>query len=175
MKITKTGWLLLSVFILALFRVVPHLPNFTPVLAAALFTGATFENKKLGAISLLLSLFLSDVLLERIYGYGFHSLMIPIYLLILSINLIGTKLQNNLSYKNIGLYSLLGSTIFFVFSNLFVFLQGGYGYTMIGFINCYFMALPFYSYQLLGDIFYNFIIFGLYFLVFQNYLKQTKV
>lgn len=175
MKITKTGWLLLSVFILAVFRVIPHLPNFTPVLAASLFAGSTFENKKLGAISLLLSLFLSDVLLEKIYGYGFHSLMIPIYLLVLSINLIGTKLQNNLSYKNIGLYSLLGSTIFFFFSNLFVFLQGGYGYTIDGFVNCYFIALPFYGYQILGDLFYNFIIFSLYIFCFLKLLSKKNI
>lgn len=171
----KNTWLLISIILLAISRIIPHLPNFTPVLAAALFTGATFENKKRGILYLLMSLFLSDVLLQQIYGYGFHSLMVPIYLLILSILWLGTKLKDKLSYKNIGGYSLLGSTIFFVFSNLFVFIQGGYGYTINGFINCYFMALPFYGYQLLGDIFYNFIIFGLYFLVFQNYLKQTKV
>lgn len=171
----KNTWLLISIVLLAISRIIPHLPNFTPVLAVALFTGATFENKKLGTFYLLMSLFLSDVLLQIIYGYGFHSLMIPIYALILFINVLGTRLQNRISYKNVGLYSFLGSTVFFIFSNLFVFIQGGYSYTIDGFINCYFMALPFYGYQLLGDAFYNFLIFGLYILIFQNYLRKKEI
>ncbi len=101
--------------------------------------------------------------------------MIPIYALILFINVLGIRLQNRISYKNVGLYSFIGSTVFFIFSNLFVFIQGGYGYTINGFINCYFMALPFYGYQLLGDFFYNFIIFGLYIFVFQNYLVKKNI
>lgn len=175
MKMNKTIWLIICIILLAISRIIPHVPNFTPVLAAALFAGATFENKKIGTISLLLSLFLSDILLQNIYGYGFHSLMIPIYLLILFINWIGIKLQNKISYKNIGLYSILGSTIFFIFSNLFVYFQGGYGYNLNGFINCYIMAIPFYGYQLAGDMFYNFMIFNLYFFLFPNYLKQSKL
>lgn len=171
----STYWLIISVLTLAIFRVIPHVPNFTPVLACALFAGATFENKKVGIITLLSSLFISDILLEVLYGYGFHSLMIPIYLTILLINQIGIKLQDKITLKNMALFSIMGSSLFFVLSNLFVFLEGGYSYTFNGFINCYIMALPFYSYQIMGDLFYNFIIFGAYILFFQNYLVRKKI
>jgi len=171
----KSLWLIASIIILALSRVIPHVPNFTPVLACALFAGAIFENKKIGSLTLLISLLLSDILLEMVYGYGFHSLMIPIYLTILFINRIGVKLQDRISTKNIALFSIMNSSIFFILSNLFVFLQGGYGYTFEGFISCYVMALPFYNYQILGDVFYNFIIFGSYFFIFENYLVKKKV
>ncbi len=58
----------------ALFRLVPHWPNFTPIAALALFGAATFERKWLGLVAPLGAMLLSDALI------GFHSSIGAVYL-----------------------------------------------------------------------------------------------
>ena len=41
------------IFALALFRILPHLPNVSPVAAMALFGGAYFADKRMGEATLL--------------------------------------------------------------------------------------------------------------------------
>ena len=66
----------LFIIVLTLFavisRLVPHPPNFTPLLAIALYSGICFKNKFLFIIPLM-SMILSDLFL------GYHNSMIWIY------------------------------------------------------------------------------------------------
>jgi len=57
----------------ALFRLVPHWPNFTPIAALALFGAAMFERKWLGLVAPLVAMLLSDALI------GFHGSMGAVY------------------------------------------------------------------------------------------------
>ena len=46
--ITKKHFVIIAFMLIAvLFRLFPHLPNFTPVTAIALFGGLYFKNKKM--------------------------------------------------------------------------------------------------------------------------------
>ncbi len=58
------------IFALALFRLLPHWPNVSPVAAMALFGGAYFADKKMAFIVPFVALFLSDLIL------GLHNTMI---------------------------------------------------------------------------------------------------
>ena len=55
--------IILFIAVAAIFRLLPHLPNATPIAAMALFSGVYFNNKKYAFIIPLLAMFLSDLFL----------------------------------------------------------------------------------------------------------------
>ncbi len=141
----------------AFTRLIPHYPNFTAVGAMALFGGAYFENKKLAFIVPLAALFLTDLLL------GFHSTMFAVYLSFLLIVMIGFGLRNNKKVLNIGLASVSASVLFFVITNFAAWAtMPFYAKDFNGLIQAYVAAVPFFHYNLLGDLMYAGIMFGGY-------------
>ncbi|HKK11665.1 MAG TPA: DUF6580 family putative transport protein, partial [Flavobacteriaceae bacterium] len=64
--------ILLFIVAAALFRLLPHLPNVTPVTAMALFSGVYFTNKKYAFLIPLLVMFLSDIVL----GFSYITLFV---------------------------------------------------------------------------------------------------
>jgi len=153
--------LVLTIFMLIaiLFRLFPHLPNFTPVTAIALFGGLYFSNQKMAYLVPLFIMALSDVFL------GFHAISLFVYAAFLLISFIGTQTKKP-SVHTI----LLGSLSFFIVTNFGVWLIG-YPKTWAGFIECYTLALPFFRNSILGDFFYSGImIFGFKF-VGKKYLN----
>lgn len=141
-------------------RFIPHPPNFTPLIAISLFSGAMISNRLLALSIPILAMFLSDIII------GFHDLMLPIYAIMASIALLGRTLHSNRTFLKVAGVGLSGSMLFFILSNFFVWLKGFwsvglYPLTMEGLIQCYIMAIPFYHYQLAGDVIYIGILFGL--------------
>ena len=143
--------LVLIVFMLIaiLFRLFPHLPNFTPVTAIALFGGLYFSNRKMAYLVHIFIMALSDVFL------GFHPISLFVYTAFLLVSFIGTQTNKPSIYT-----ILLGSLSFFIVTNFGVWLIG-YPKTWTGLIECYTLALPFFRNSLLGDFFYSgILIFG---------------
>tara|TARA_E500000318_G_scaffold87635_1_gene84620 strand:- start:2426 stop:2908 length:483 start_codon:yes stop_codon:yes gene_type:complete len=134
------------VFLAALLRLIPHPPNFAPVTALALFSGVYFNNKVLGVLSPIIAMLISD------YFLGFYNISIWVYISFISVTLYGMFSQQY-KFKNI----ILSSIIFFIISNFGVWLIG-YPKSLEGLLTCYFLALPFFSYSILGDIFYSLIL-----------------
>lgn len=149
-------------------RIIPHSPNFTPVLAFALFSGATIANYKSGTTLPLLTFLISDLFLDFLYGYGFHNTMIYVYSSLFIISLIGRFSLKEHSIENITKFSVFSSCLFFVISNLGVFLGGGYPWTLEGLMICYIAAVPFFINTLLSSVFYSFALFKTYTMVFQK-------
>lgn len=155
-------------FIGIISRLVPHLPNMTPVGATALFTSAKFGIKK-GMIILLLTMLITDVLL------GLHPVMWATYGSFVITLFIGRWVQKKYSLSRFIAGTLVSSIIFFVITNFAVWLvpHGMYTKTLAGLIHCYVMALPFFRNSLLGDFFYGSIFYYGYELVYfwkiQNY------
>jgi hypothetical protein len=58
---------------LALYRILPHPMNFTPVMALALFAGAKFDDRRTAFLVPLLAMLLSDLVI------GFHETMLFVY------------------------------------------------------------------------------------------------
>ncbi len=143
------------VLLAAALRLIPHFPNFTPIAAMALFGGAYFSNKKLAFIIPLTAMFISDLII------GFHSTMWAVYLSFAIVVLIGFSLRKSKKISNIFLAVLSSSVLFFVVTNFAVWTTGTmYPMNIAGLGECYVAAIPFFSYSILGDLFYAGIFFG---------------
>ena len=147
---------LVLIFILAFSRIIPHPPNFTPILGMAVFAGATFDKKIYSLLIPLVAMVLSDLFL------GFHSSMIIIYLAICLNVLIGTYLVN-ISYLKIIGSLILGSLAFFIITNFSVWaLSGMYTYNLEGLLTCYTMGIPFFQNTIISTILYGLGVFFIF-------------
>lgn len=148
-------------FIIAaiVLRLVPHLPNFAPIAALALF-GGVYLGKKYALIIPIVAMFISDMII------GFYNpwIMASVYASFILIGCLGLWLKNNKSVPNVLGASLFGSIIFFVVTNFAVWAvpHSMYAHTISGIVQCYVSALPFLRNTILGDLFYVVTIFGLY-------------
>jgi hypothetical protein len=143
-----------------------HLYNLVPVAAIGLFAGAVLKDKRIAFLLPLLSLFISDLFIElfpiNAQQRGFYGIeQFFVYGSMLLVTLLGITMNKVSAVKVLG-YSLTGSVIFFVVSNLGSYLSGMYGYGVDSFITTYVMALPFFRNTLLGDLIGNTVLFGGY-------------
>jgi len=152
------------ILLAAISRILPHPPNFAPITAMALFGGAYFNDKRLAFIVPLMAMIISDSII------GFHSTQLIVYACFALITLLGFRLQNNKSIGKIALASLAGSTIFFIVTNLAVWIMGDfYPHTVSGLMMCYAAGVPFYDSSILsspalntflGDLTFSAVFFG---------------
>ena len=154
-QIVIIAFMLLAV----LFRLMPHLPNFTPITAIALFGGLYFTNKSMAYLVPLMIMILSDLFL------GFHSISIFVYAAFLLVSFIGTQTKKPSVFT-----ILLGSLSFFVITNFGVWLLS-YPKNLTGFMECYTLAIPFFRNSLLGDFFYSGVMILGFNFVQKKYLK----
>lgn len=149
----KWALLLLVVFVVAFTRLLPHPPNFTPVLAIAIFCGALFPGRVWAYLVPAGAMIVSD------YFIGFHDLSVIVYLSMMPAVFAGSLLSQTkpvggertffgLKWLGIGVSADL---LFFILSNLGVWwFSGFYARTWDGLLECYVVALPFLKNQLLG-------------------------
>ena len=90
------------VLLLAFSRLIPHPPNFTPIIAVAIMSGYFFKNIKLSFVVLLISMLLVDVFI------GFYKHMLFVYLSLFLITFIFFKISNKINLKNLIVFSFLG-------------------------------------------------------------------
>jgi hypothetical protein len=158
------------VFVAAIFRLIPHLPNFTPVASMALFGGALYSGKWKAFLIPLLALFVSDLII------GFHETMIFVYLGFLSIVGIGFWLKKALNVKNIIVSALLASIVFFLITNFGVWVMYDfYPKNFAGLIDSYLAAIPFMRNDILGNLFYSGVFFGAYYIIKAKYPQLVYV
>lgn len=139
------------------YRIFPHPPNFAPVAAISLFSGFLFRRYFI--LIPMAIMFLSDMVI------GFYSwkLMAVVYGSFLLISLLGILIRKRKSILILFSYSLLGSILFFLLTNLAVWVFGSwYPHNLQGLADCYAMAVPFFKNTIMGDLFYVSIIFGCY-------------
>lgn len=163
----KIFYPLLVILIASFIRLLPHPPNFSPIAAMALFGGVYF-SKKYALIIPLIALFVSDIFL------GFHSTIPFVYGSFLITGLIGLWLKKHRDFKSILVGTLLSSVLFFIITNFGVWLLGTlYQKNITGLIQSYIMAIPFFRYTLVGDLFFTGIFFGSYQAVLFKKLNQA--
>ena len=148
-------------------RIIPHMPNFTPIGAMALFGGAYLKNKYYAFLIPLASLWLSDLVLNNfIYSYysdftWFYPGFLWQYISFILIILMGYFFLKKLNFKSLFVTTIFSSLLFFIVTNFGVWLSGTmYPLDFQGLITCYAMALPFYEGTLLGFIIYSTFLFG---------------
>jgi hypothetical protein len=139
----------------AALRFVPHPPNFSPIGAMALFSGAYFGRKGLAFVAPLAALLLSDAVL------GFYHGMATVYATDLLIVLIGSLALQRRSPMRIGLAAVASSVLFFLLTNLGMWFSSGfYPQTIGGLEACFVAAVPFFQNTVAGDLFYSVLLFG---------------
>jgi hypothetical protein len=153
-------------------RLLPHYPNFAPVTAIALFSGAYF-NRRVAFLLPILIMVVSDYLLLYISPYGtnfsqihpltalFHSTTPFVWGSFLISSALGVWIGRKKTAGRVGFAAVAASIQFFLLTNLGVWLTSGmYSLDLNGLLNCFVMAIPFYKGTLLGDIFYSGLFFG---------------
>jgi hypothetical protein len=151
-------WLVLAA---AASRLVPHIPNVTPISAMALLGGFAFSGKRAYLLPLA-ALLLSDAFI------GFHNLLPFVYLPFLLTVWMGRQLQKTTSGPSasptaLAVLSLSSSLIFFLSSNFGVwFASTLYPRNALGLAACYTAALPFFRNALLGDLVYTAFLFSFF-------------
>lgn len=145
----------------AMLRLMPHWPNFTPVAAIALFGGTYLKRKSLAFLIPVAVMLLSDAII------GFHNTMIAVYASFLLIVLMGLYLKTKVSTLNMVVASLVSSTLFYLITNFASWSTGIFPYSndAAGLLQAYIAGLPFFFNGIAGDLFFNGIFFGAYYLI----------
>ena len=141
------------ILILALARLIPHPPNFTPIIAVAIMSGYFFKNINLSFLTLIVAMLVSDLFI------GFYENVIFVYASLLLITFVFYKISNKINFKNLFIYSFAGSIVFFVISNFGVWALGSpgvydvaYDKNLSGLIECYILAIPFFGNTFLSTL-----------------------
>lgn len=140
-------------------RLLPHPPNFTPLLAVALFSGATLPRHAAWFVPLL-AMVGSDLLL----GYPLSWMNGVVYGCFLAAVWLGQWLRDRRTWDRTVAATLAGSMLFYAVTNFAVWLAPPFLYerTTAGLVRCYTMALPFFRNSLAGDLFWTVALFGLH-------------
>ena len=161
-----------------------HLPfNIAPIGAMALFGGAYFIDRRLAYLLPLVAMLFSDFVLQVLFMAGlrdfpgFHGQMLGVYVGFLGSVFIGSFLQNRVGVLSVIGASLAASTLFFVTSNLSVWLGEPQMYThdLKGLTECFVAALPFFRNSILGDVVFSAILFGTFELLKFKFPKLAYV
>jgi len=140
--------LIIALFIFGLFtRLIPHVPNFTPILAISLFAGA-YLNKKY-AIWFPITLYIISELI-----IGINSVILFTGVSILLITLLGWKLRKRVSLKNNLVFALFSAILFYLVTNFGVWAIGWYPPTLAGLVQCYVAGIPFFRMTLIATLSY---------------------
>ena len=152
--------------VLALGRIIPHPPNFTPILATAIYTPYLINDRWIAMAIPLLAMFIADIVI------GFHPYMLWVYGAIgLSTLISDWSMQFNKKYIQLGAMAIVSSVLFFIITNFAVWtMLDYYPKTIDGLIMCYTMAIPFFKNTLLGTIVYT----SLIVLTVQKGMKYAK-
>lgn len=145
---------LLPIFILILLgiicRFLPHLANFAPIGAIALF-GGLYLPKRWAIILPINAMFVSDLFI----GLYSWPIMLSVYSGFVLMGAIGILVRRNKKITTVIGGTLIGSLFFFLITNLAVWQFGSmYEHGWVGLMHCYYLALPFFRNSLLGDLFY---------------------
>ncbi|MCF8325763.1 MAG: hypothetical protein K9I84_12455 [Leadbetterella sp.] len=180
----KTGLIISSLIILAaLSRLVDHPMNFTPMTAILLFSTAYITNKWLKLIFPFATILFTDMVLEAVTGYGFHSGSSVVYLGYAFIFGIGYLFLQKVNVGRTLVSVFLSSIVFYLITNFAFFYPesevsnptiGAYPHNFSGLIGSYQAGLPFFRNMLVGDLTFTTIVFGSYYLIRNLGLKTIN-
>lgn len=160
--------LTLMIVLAAFSRIIPHMPNFSPLGTIGLFGAAYFARKWQAFLIPIAATWLSDLFINNViyaqyypeftwFYQGFYW-QYGCYLLITAFGLLVFRKVN--VPRVIG-GALGGSAIFFLLSNFGVWAGGTmYPQTFVGLMECYVAGIPYLKGTLLGDLFYSGVLFG---------------
>ncbi len=133
---TKIYYLTLFSIALIIFRLIPHPPNFSPIIASAIVAPFIINSRLYGALLPIIAMFISDLII------GLHPYQLVIYLTISIISLMAPMKKN---YFKFSILAVGSSVWFFIITNFAVWMVWDfYPKTIDGLILCYTLAIPFF-------------------------------
>jgi hypothetical protein len=164
----------------ALGRLIPHVPNVTPLGASCLFAGSRIG----GYLSYLLPLvvmLITDPIVGAAGGAhgGYSSASLVIYASFMISVWIGRRLVRTVTPTRVGGAAFLCSLQFFLLTNFAVWFRSAgaehlYPRNLAGMLECYTAALPFWGRTLAGDLLFSGAIFGMYALLARHSAETGK-
>lgn len=165
--------LAILVLLVAFSRVIPLMPNFSPLGAIGLFGAAHFSKKWQAFTIPILAIWLSDLFVNNvIYSTYFDEFtwlydgfywQYSSYLLIV---LFGLIFFRKITIKRVLLGVCASTSIFFLVSNFGCWVGASfYPQNFSGLIMCYAAGVPFIKGTFIGDLAYSSVLFGGYYLL----------
>ena len=152
---TRLITLSLIIFAIAMFRLLPHPPNVSPIAAMALFGGAYFSDRRVAFLVPFLALLLSDFML------GLHDTMVYVYAGFAATVVIGFWVGKNVTLGRTAAAVVGSSVLFFMITNFGAWLTSGlYPMTADGLLQAYIAGIPFFQNSLLGNLVFAALLFG---------------
>ncbi len=137
-----------------LMRLVPHVPNFAPIAAIALFAGAYLDKRIVPWVPLAIMI-VSDLII------GLHGVVFYTWGAFILIGFIGMRLKERRTAGNIFAATVFSAFLFFVVTNFGVWLAW-YPHSLEGFAACFIKAIPFFRNTLAGNLVFSAVLFGSY-------------
>jgi len=146
----KNALIFIGIFTsLAVSRFIPHPPNFTSLIALSFYVPVFLGLRFLPA--LIISFAITDFVI------GYHSGTHWTWGSVLLIGLTSHYFLKNIKTRLSG--AMIGACIFFLITNLGVWLSGSlYEFTLDGLITCFTLALPFFGYTIISTFIFSAII-----------------
>ena len=135
-------------FCLAASRFIPHPPNFTSLIALSFYVPALLGMRYIPAV--IISFAITDFII------GYHTGTHWTWGSVLMIGFISSYFTKDLFFRLLG--AVFAGVIFFLITNFGVWTSGMYGYTFKGLLNCFVLAIPFFTYTLISTLIYSVII-----------------
>lgn len=155
-------------------RFLPHPWNMTPLTAIAIFS-STYLSLRYSFLIFFLTMVVADIFL----GFYEWQIMLAVYGSFALASLIGLIIRRHKMPTTILFCSLGSSVLFFLLTNFAVWqFSGMYEHTLVGIIQCFTLAIPFFKNALFGDLLYSGVLFGAYetvkYLSLQRSLSREK-
>ena len=145
--------------IMILSRLIPHPPNFTPLIAGAVFLPFMLKDRRVVIGLPLCLLFISDLII------GMHNVVFWTYGAFLLIGLTVFRFSG-LNLNNLLGLSVISPTIFYLTTNFGVWLTSSmYSNNFSGLMECYVLAIPFFGNSLVSTVLFALIFYAIRYLV----------
>lgn len=150
--------------VIAVTRFVPHPPNFTSLIALSYYTPALLGFRFIPIA--LISFAFTDIF------FGYHNTLFFTWGSVVLIGFLGLYLKSSPLKRIAG--TLISAVVFFVITNLGVWLSGLYSSDLSGLIVTYLLAIPFFANNVVSALLFSLAIeFGL--LIYKSYRQKLNL
>jgi len=137
-------------------RLLPHLPNATPMSAISLW-GSAHLGRRLSLVIPVAAMLVSDAFI----GFYNWKILLSVYGSFVLVALLGRLLKKYSNPAAVASASVASSLLFFTVTNFAVWVYSPwYAKSLAGLMYCYLLGIPFLGSMLLGDLLYTLLIFG---------------
>lgn len=158
----KISVLFITVFAVAMSRVIPHWPNVTAVAAIAILGGATMRNSLTAILIPVSAIFFSDLIINNVFysAYYDHFVLFGessgwIYAAFILMTVLSHFTIKNFKALPIAAVTLVSTMLFFVLTNFGSWLHSPfYSQDMAGLTLAFEAGLPFLLNSVLGNLFF---------------------